>query len=211
MDFKIKEVEIEKDDKKFKEALIRGGIAEKKEAEGIETKRNTLLMNKPKRNTQKKVSSIESKEIKAVFKENLTPVQRELFFFIQQKTREGRDLKSIENLLEQGLSENLYTFSDVLTAINEAMKERLQGGRKFKKSQSSGEKTLSEDDKRFINFLKEHPDHSLNTVSLYKAMGFSTRKGNVIKKRLIDKGILSVQEVRSEKGWQKFIRLSKNL
>jgi len=64
-------------------------------------------------------------------------------------------------------------------------------------------------EKGLIVYLTENPVHKNSTVELYKAVGLSARKGNVVKNNLIAKGLIKVEEERTEKGWKKYIRLNK--
>lgn len=66
---------------------------------------------------------------------------------------------------------------------------------------------LTDEENKFIVFLENNPDHELTTVNLYKAIGFSPRKGNKIKNQLMEKNALTVEEIRDERGWKKIIRL----
>lgn len=68
----------------------------------------------------------------------------------------------------------------------------------------------SSEEQTFLSFLRSNPNHSLNTVEIYRKMGLSTRKGNIAKNNLLSKGIIKVYEERSEKGWRKIIRLNRN-
>lgn len=194
MDFNLREIEVEKDDSEFKQALIKGSQEEVEKTKKIAFKKREIPLIKEKPD---------------IFLNKLTPVQKELYLFILKKLEQGKDLKSIENLLETGLSEKLYTFSDVLIAINSAMEQRLSYSEEFPKivKKDFVSKETSEDEKKFLDFLITNPNHSLNTVNLYKELNLSTRKGNVIKKKLLDKNLIQVKEERSNKGWQKFIRL----
>lgn len=67
---------------------------------------------------------------------------------------------------------------------------------------------LTEEQSKFVVFLISNPNHEFSTVELYKNMGFSARKGNVLKNALLEKGMIQVQEVKDKHGWKKFIRLS---
>lgn len=220
MEFNIKEFEIEKDDVEFKKALIKGAKETKKVEETKEEKKIKKVIKKKTQKTEAESFKIPVKPNKIPQKDpfeetlkSLTPVQKELFLFIIKRLEGGRELKDIEKLLEEGLSEGLYTFSDVLKAINGAMEEKLN---LRKETQTDTRSTLqkkstsevSQDERKFIDFLIKNPDHSFNTIVLYKQMDLSTRKGNVLKKKLLDKNLICVQEERSKKGWQKFIRLS---
>jgi len=220
MEFNVKEFEIEKDDIEFKEALIKGAKETREVKEEKETKGAKKEIKKKIQKTKEKSRETSSKSKEVFLKDpfedtlkNLTPVQKELFLFIIKRLESGRELKDIERLLEEGLSEGLYTFSDVLKAINGAMEEKLnlRKERPLKGKSSLQKKNTSEisgDERKFIDFLIKNPDHSFNTIEIYKQMELSTRKGNVLKKKLLDKNLIHVQEERNKKGWQKFIRLS---
>ncbi len=66
--------------------------------------------------------------------------------------------------------------------------------------------TTNEDEGRFLDFVRGNPNHELSTVDLYKIVNLSTRKGNVIKNKLLDKGFIKIEEKRSKAGWKKFIK-----
>ncbi|MFA5953708.1 MAG: DUF87 domain-containing protein [Candidatus Pacearchaeota archaeon] len=222
MDFKLLENEIEESDKEFKKEItfpsiknaIKPGLTLKKSKKRIILDKEDLEVPLEVQDFKRKIENIKEEYA------GLTPVQKELFLFIQSKLDSGRELKDIENLLEQGLSEKLYSFSDVLTAINYAMEQRLKLPSKSLTFQNKNNlelvsnqlkhssENLPDDEKKFVEFLRKNPNNELNTTSIYSSMGFSTRKGNVIKKRLIEKNLIKVQEQRTTKGWQKFIRLA---
>jgi energy-coupling factor transporter ATP-binding protein EcfA2 len=67
---------------------------------------------------------------------------------------------------------------------------------------------LSDEEANFISFLNQNPNHDLTTVNLYKTIGLSPRKGNVVKTSLIDKSLLKVIEIKSDKGWKKIIQIA---
>ena len=67
---------------------------------------------------------------------------------------------------------------------------------------------FEDEEKVFLSFLMEFPNHNYSTVELYKNMGFSARKGNTLKNKLLEKEIIAVEEQKSKVGWKKFIRLS---
>ena len=66
---------------------------------------------------------------------------------------------------------------------------------------------LSDEETKFISFLKNNPNHDLTTVKLYEAIGFSPRKGNKIKGQLMEKDLLKIEEVKYSGGWKKIITL----
>ncbi|MDA3837073.1 MAG: DUF87 domain-containing protein [Nanoarchaeota archaeon] len=67
---------------------------------------------------------------------------------------------------------------------------------------------ISEEELKLLKFLKENPAHKNATVALYDIVGLSARKGNVIKNKLLEKNLIKVEEVKSDKGWKKYIRLA---
>jgi len=64
------------------------------------------------------------------------------------------------------------------------------------------------EEENFISFLQANKGKDNSTVDVYKALGMSARKGNEIKNKLISKGIIKVEEARSNKGWKKIIKLN---
>ena len=148
-----------------------------------------------------------------------------LLDFARDKYNSGRSIKEVESLLEQGLHEGQYTLTDIMKTINSLMEEALtkhpeeenrlsvkKGLQEIHISQIQNNSVpnpngLSEEENNFIQYLSQHPNHENTTVSLYKLIGLSPRKGNVVKNRLLEKNLIKVEEVKYEKGWKKFIRL----
>jgi len=149
---------------------------------------------------------------------DLTDTQEILYDFIKSRMRDKISLIEIETLLESKLPENLYTLSDVMKTINYAVKKRLESkkvelinsleiGHSPKEFSEESPKELSSEQHKFLTFLKRNQNHELSTINLYKSVGLSTRKGNLIKNELLEKGLIQIQEVKYNKGWKKFIRL----
>lgn len=67
---------------------------------------------------------------------------------------------------------------------------------------------LPPEEKKFVVFLRENPEHKNSTVEIYKQVGLSARKGNVTKNKLLEKGLIKIEEERTDKGWKKYIRLT---
>lgn len=170
-------------------------------------------------------------QIVKVNDDSLTYTQQVLFDFAKTKSDEGMSLTQIESLLDQGLHEKCYNVNDVMKAMNKVFE--LQ----FRKSEAPLEKEkiesfldkeaevievkdeqkftlkvvregLSEEESNFLNFLESNPNHENTTVALYKLVGLSPRKGNVVKNNLMEKGLIKVEEEKYEKGWKKYIRLN---
>ena len=155
----------------------------------------------------------EVQEIKINMSEkNLNQTQEVLFNFINKNLDQGKTLTQIEKLLENGLFESQYSQTDILTSINFALNKKLNEQKQiFEKAEeqiNNIPKDITEDQKRFISFLSLNPNHKHNTIELYKKISFSARKGNQIKKQLMEKQLIKVEEQKNSRGWQKFIRLS---
>jgi len=191
----IEGYEIEKNDPEFKEKIIY---------------KENLTAKKPL-----VTSSIKPKK-EEILVEELNQTQKVLLEFVKSKLSEDKKLNEIEKLLDSGIDSGYYSKKDVLVVINIALSGKLN----FNKSKPSVrkaesveiKKTLSEnltkEELSFVNFLMGNSNHCMSTVELYKSMGLSSRKGNVIKEKLFQKGILKIEEERNEKGWKKLIKLS---
>ena len=209
----IQGINLEKEDPEFKQALIR---------ETIEITKNSIKSPQNIENTTEIIKNpIPTQEIiiqeKPKVKEiTLSATQEVLYEFVLKKSKQGLGFKQIENMLEQGLSESLYTLQDILIVINKALKEKLTKRTNVEiKSKSAlitqeanSKEGLNSDEKRFISFLEINPNHENSTVEIYKKVGLSTRKGNIIKNKLLEKELIEIQEIKNTKGWKKFIRPS---
>ena len=63
------------------------------------------------------------------------------------------------------------------------------------------------DQKEFLDYLRQNPNHKDATVELYGKIGFSVRRGNKIKNELLDRNLITIREEKNQKGWKKIIRL----
>jgi len=144
----------------------------------------------------------------------LSKTQNVLYEFVVSKLKEKKNLNEIERLLESGIVSGYYDKKDVLLVMNKALSEKLN----VIKNQSSEEELatqivqfkgdLSKEELLMVEFLSNSHSHDLSTVEVYKATGFSPRKGNVIKNKLLEKGLIEIVEERSPKGWKKLLKLS---
>jgi len=200
-------ITLEKEDFEFKQALVAKTIeiqpeqiVEKSiEPEEISEKQEIMVQEKPK-----------LKEI------SLTKTQEVLYEFVLKKLEQGLEFKKIENMLSKATSENLYDLADVLIVVNKALKERLSKGIDVQTKlmsaltiqESDSKEDLSKDEKKFISFLELNSNHEDSTIEIYKKVGFSARKGNVIKNKLLEKGLITIEEKKYTQGWKKLIRPS---
>ena len=238
MDCVIQGIEVEKSDPEFREALIGerknysiNSILE----DSMQEKELEIALEIPEipKNIEHKPITLEITETKEDVKEitGLTSVQDVLYDFIKKQVSKGRTMKEAEKMLEEGLSEGLYKEADVFLATNYALGRILTKSdyiNSLKVNQLSCQEeqsnytglnanltetanisnnVLSEEDK-FIEFLRKNPSHINSTVEIYKKIGVSPRKGNVLKNKLLSKGLIKIEEERSDRGWKKIIRLN---
>lgn len=64
------------------------------------------------------------------------------------------------------------------------------------------------DEELFLNYLKENQNLQKATTQIYKEIGLSARKGNIVKNKLLEKGLIKIKEIKSNKGWKKIIQLN---
>jgi len=203
----VEGIEVEKDDPEFKEKIVHNREKIKEITE------NRVNEKKPESEVKKTDSKVTLEVEKSLNLEELTEVQKILYEFAKTKYTEKKQLHEIEKVLESGLESGYYVKKDILIVMNKLLKEKFGAIQKKKKEKveiieiAQNEK-LSKEESLFINFLLVNPEHNLPTVELYKMIGFSPRKGNLIKKNLLEKEAIKIKEERNEKGWKKLITLS---
>ncbi len=152
----------------------------------------------------------------------LTQIQEILYNFLSEQVRLGRDIKDIEKVFERNISEDHYTSLDIQKVMDYFLESKEKVTILNKQADAEKEiktekiieisdeilKDLNDEQKHFLNFLRQNPTHIYSTVELYKQMNFSPRKGNKLKNELLEKNLVEVQEQKNENGWKKFIRLS---
>ena len=163
-----------------------------------------------------KIQEIEKIEEEPEKKINLSKTEEVLLEFAINKKNEKWEIKEIEKILEQGVKSGYYTISNVIKVMNALLEKEFN---KFKKPIEKKQiveikpkeeifKYLKEDEKKFMNYLLKNSEHNNSTVELYKKIGLSARKGNVVKNNLIEKNLITIKEEKNNKGWKKLIRLS---
>ncbi|MBU2612812.1 MAG: DUF87 domain-containing protein, partial [Nanoarchaeota archaeon] len=195
MDCVIKGIEVEKNDPEFKKALL----------------------GEPQKKAMKRVKIIPHASEEFFIGKTLTKTQEVLFEFVLSKLRANRKLVEIERLLDSGIHSGYYTKKDVLIVMNKALEEAFR--KTFKKNPCENKpfseeirskdfpKDLLAEEMDLVNFLLLNPENEFSTVEIYRHVGFSPRKGNIIKNKLLEKGIIKTMEERNTKGWKKLIRL----
>ena len=213
MDCVVEGIEVEKSDPEFKEALIQ------KTEDTIPLNITFEASEIPRR-----------QDISAENTNSLTKTQKALYDFVCSIVAEGKPINEAERLLEKGLPEKVYTEKDILLAVNYFLEKAITKEDYLKSLREIPQiketvnvkvedkpikkintpKLDSPEEERFIGFLIENPNHTFSTVEIYKKIGVSPRKGNVIKNKLLEKGIIKIQEQRSSNGWKKIIKLNSN-
>ena len=157
----------------------------------------------------------------------LTKTQEVLYDFVCKKLSQGRSLKEAEKILEKGVSESLYKESDVFLAINYALEKEMnkhdfhltyKKENLFEENREEAQPTVkvsvptksnyTQEEDKLIDFLMSNPSHDKSTVEIYSLIGLSSRKGNITKNKLLEKGVIKVEEERSTEGWKKIIKLN---
>lgn len=206
----IQGIEVEKNDPEFKEALVNPQTR-------VITQVTPVTEVKLEIETPEVLKEIKEEKSDSNLIHTLTSTQEILCSFASEQLQKGRSLRAIEEILERGLSEKGYTSTDILEAINSLINSKLNKKElelnleKDKIKEYPLLKTLDKEEREFLVYLIENPLHTESTVELYKQMRLSTRKGNIIKNKLLDKDLIRVQEEKNEKGWKKFIRLTNNI
>ncbi len=205
MECMLQELEIEKNDRDFKDSII----FEREIESGKWNKKNSKIEEENELSSKK--IQRETKNSSSNFSD-LENVQEVLYVFVKNELEKGHSLISIEKILEKGLSNNYYTQKDIIFAVNKALKEELKKEKIEPLSNFSALhlSELNEEERSFLDFLIDNPEHNLCIVEFYKRIGFSTRKGNLIKNQLLKKGMIKIQEQKSKVGWKKFIRLAQS-
>lgn len=126
------------------------------------------------------VEDIKVPKIKGYFEENNIPFQKEEII-IEDNFFEDFEKEEFDNPLDVK-EETSLVFSSI--------------------------EILTDEEKRFVKFLEQNPNHKKSITEIYKTIGLSARKGNVVKNKLIEKKIISIEEERNSFGWKKYIRLN---
>jgi len=145
---------------------------------------------------------------------NLDNIEKVLCEFAKKKLEEGNSLVEIENLLDSNKTEN-YSSKNVGNVINYLLENQLniENVVPLKERNIYNPNNYNSDNlqEMFVSFLRENHNKDYGTVDIYKRLGISSRKGNKIKNELLEKNLISVEEIRNEKGWKKIIKLNESL
>lgn len=219
--------DVEKNEPEFKEEITKVKEVKIEKKIDVEKKEEIKVIEVPKMyksefkmpeisNIKAGKPKLEKTEVKEVSKKKtfkLTEKQEVLYSFVLEKLSEGKNLKEIETLLEAGLVEKLYSFVDILSVINYALNQKLKQNEKQEvivreKKEVPKVTDLSKEERDFCLYLTNNPNHENSTTEVYKLVGLSSRKGNVVKNKLLQRNLIRIEEVKYPKGWKKFIRIN---
>ena len=136
----------------------------------------------------------------------------------------GKKIVQAEEIVMAPKSDITINFEQEITkeeVKSEIAKRRVQSKESVKISDSTVNSTnsdstdpiskiegLTTEQEKFLRFLHQNPTHELSTVDVYKSVGLSARKGNVVKNELLERKLVKIQEEKNDKGWKKLIRLN---
>jgi len=139
-------------------------------------------------------------------------------FDFDEKEEKSKKLNILKN--EEILSnENKYKERDIKDAINGVFRkiEKLKKSKFLLESSNmikseeiiniKSNQKMTVEENNFISYLKENKNHNNSTVEIYRILGLGNRKGNVTKNKLLNKGLIKINEEKNSKGWKKLIRL----
>jgi len=179
-------------DKKIRSQYDKVDELKKEKKENILEVRNRQAVD----STISKVSSeIKNKEVIIVKEE-----KEKLVNLIEKKLESGISILEIEGILSR---EKKYSQEKIESAINKVFKKIEEEGKEV----IYVKEKLSIEENNFISYLEKNIEHNNSTVELYGLVGLSNRKGNVIKNKLLKKGLIKIFEEKNNKGWKKLIRL----
>lgn len=141
--------------------------------------------------------------------------QAYLVDYLRAQMENGYSLEVLkQHLLNQG-----YKLFDIIKAVNHIKRvpQELQSrtGLEHKELREADETlknpsehvkksySLNEKQKQILDLVSKYP--FLGTAKIYQYLNFSARKGNELRKELMDMGLLKVEEQRSDKGWKKIL------
>ncbi|MBU3907436.1 MAG: DUF87 domain-containing protein [Nanoarchaeota archaeon] len=201
-------------DPEFNLALMQKGVLEEEnsdlEKQEVAKAKDTFVKPKAEFKQEEIAMPVETKQTQLP---GLNAVQKVFYEFIKEQSARGINFLEIERAMLKNANEVENGELNVLIAMNCFLEDSMSNGevnntesREIKPlilGESS--KELSKEEQRFFEFVRGNPNHNLSTVELYKAIGLSARKGNVVKDKLLEKGLIKIKEIKNEKGWKKVI------
>jgi len=137
----------------------------------------------------------------------LNHIQEFIADYIKEQLKNGFSLK----LIKDGLLSSGYKRADVNRAVVHVV--LTQPKYSFKKIEEAIPSVRSEDtsvscsltntQKQLLEFISKNP--SYGTSQIYKHLSLSPRKGDRLKKELVDMGLLKVETVKNKNGWKKIL------
>ncbi len=164
-------------------------------------------VNKVEQVEQKKNTTSQPKTKDQQSTTTLSEGQKLIYDYIKAHLKAGISLEKIKDTLEKSKTQGNYSSSDIIQATNLIFKNYPEQPKTIKK-QTPTLIELNTNEKIFMKFLEDNPNHNLATTQIYKQTGLSARKGTETKKSLEQKGLIKIEEIKYEKGWKKIIKLT---
>ncbi|MDD5177977.1 MAG: DUF87 domain-containing protein [Candidatus Nanoarchaeia archaeon] len=110
----------------------------------------------------------------------------------------------VEERVEKEVNEEKEKMDDIFKASGVAApKEFLEEQVKIKKPEFK----LDNEEKKFLDFIAKN--EGFNISKIYELFKISVRRGNAIKKKLEDLGLIATEVIKHDKGWKKELRITK--
>jgi len=125
---------------------------------------------------------------------------------LNQGYKSGDVLKAISHLRhvpDDMQSKTGFEFKEFKERDEEIEKNSRTEQVKVSASPAKKSYSLNEKQKQVLELISKYP--FLGTAQVYKYLKLSARKGNELKKQLVDSGLIKVEEKRNDKGWKKVL------
>jgi hypothetical protein len=136
-------------------------------------------------------------------------IQEFLVEYMKEQLDQGYSLK----IIKESLLKSSYKSSDINRAVvhvvltqrdKRVKKEIKEEAIPSVRSEDTSFSQLTQIQKQLLEFISTHSGYG--TTQIYKYLNLSARKGDRLKKQLVEMGLLKVEAVKSEKGWRKFLK-----
>jgi predicted transcriptional regulator len=110
----------------------------------------------------------------------------------------------VEERVKKEISEEKEKMDEVFKASGVAAPEEfLEEQIKIKKPEFK----LDNEEKKFLDFIAKN--EGFNISKIYELFNISVRRGNAVKKKLEDLGLIATEVIKHDKGWKKELRITK--
>lgn len=136
----------------------------------------------------------------------LNHIQEFLVEHIKEQLDQGMNLAQVK----EGLARSGYKTADINKAVvhivmtqRDKIREKPREEMPAVITRGTSTSYLNETQQKLLAFIAKNPGYG--TTQIYKFLNLSARKGDRLKKKLADMGLLKVESVKSESGWRKIL------